>query len=183
MTIDYPASTSTFEVLIGPRFDVGAPEHAVGEEIFYVVEGELDVLVFEPIDRAVGDWHRWESATGQTFATGGPGTFMFVPPGIPHAFSNSSDEPVKVFFQSSVIRQGHHEREGLWETGEAGVVVLITQRPQFQILPPMPFTQVRCSFWGVTSRQSGRAICDKRAVEAAVTMAGHNGCAFKLASH
>jgi oxalate decarboxylase/phosphoglucose isomerase-like protein (cupin superfamily) len=32
---------------------------------------------------------------------------MFVPPGIPHAFSNSSDKPVKVFFQSSV--PGGHE--------------------------------------------------------------------------
>jgi uncharacterized RmlC-like cupin family protein len=91
----------------GPGFDVGAHVHAVGEEIFSVVDGELDVLAFEPIDRAVGDWHRWESATGQTFATGGPGAFMFVPPGIPHAFSNSSDKPVKVFFQSSVT--GGHE--------------------------------------------------------------------------
>jgi hypothetical protein len=32
---------------------------------------------------------------------------MFVPPGIPHAFSNSSGKPVKVFFQSSV--PGGHE--------------------------------------------------------------------------
>jgi len=63
MTMDYPALTSTFEVVIGPGFDVGAHVHAVGEEIFYVVEGELDVLAFEPIDRVVGDWHRWKSAT------------------------------------------------------------------------------------------------------------------------
>jgi hypothetical protein len=59
---------------------VGAHVHALGEEIFYVAEGELDVLAFEPVDRAVGDWHRWESPTGQTFVTGGPGAFMFVPP-------------------------------------------------------------------------------------------------------
>jgi len=107
MTMDYPASASTFEVVIGPGFDVGAHVHADGEEIFYVVEGELDVLAFEPVDRAVSDWHQWKSATGQTFVTGGPGAFMFVPPGIPHAFSNSSDKPVKVFFQSSV--PGGHE--------------------------------------------------------------------------
>ena len=68
---------------------------------------ELDVLAFEPVDRAVGDWHRWESPTGQTFVTGGPGAFMFVPPGIPPAFSNSTGKPVKVFFQSSV--PGGHE--------------------------------------------------------------------------
>lgn len=107
MTMDNPASTSTFEVVIAPGFDVGAHVHAVGEEIFYVVEGELDVLAFEPIDRAVGDWRRWESPTGQTFVRGGPGAFMFVPPGVPHAFGNTSDEPVKVFFQSSV--PGGHE--------------------------------------------------------------------------
>ena len=107
MTGDYPALTSTFEIVIGPGFDVGAHVHAIGEEIFYIIEGELDVLAFEPIDRAVGDWHRWESKSGQTFVTGGPGAFMFVPPGVPHAFSNSTGEPVKVFFQSSV--PGGHE--------------------------------------------------------------------------
>lgn len=69
--------------------------------------GELDILAFEPIDRAVGDWHQWESKTGETVVTGGPGAFMFVPPGVPHAFSNSSGTPVKVFFQSSV--PGGHE--------------------------------------------------------------------------
>ena len=107
MTGEYPALTSTFEIVIGPGFDVGAHVHAIDEEIFYVIEGELDVLAFEPIDRAVGDWHRWESPTGHRFVTGGPGAFMFVPPGIPHAFSNSSGKPVKVFFQSSV--PGGHE--------------------------------------------------------------------------
>jgi oxalate decarboxylase/phosphoglucose isomerase-like protein (cupin superfamily) len=107
MTMDHPALTSTFEIVLGPGFDVGAHVHGTGEEIFYVIEGQLDVLAFEPTDRAVGDWHRWESATGQTFVTGGPGAFMFVPPGVPHAFSNSTDKPVKVFFQSSV--PGGHE--------------------------------------------------------------------------
>jgi uncharacterized RmlC-like cupin family protein len=107
MTMDHPALTSTFEIVIGAGFDVGAHVHGTGEEIFYVIEGQLDVLAFEPIDRAVGDWHSWESPTGQTFVTGGPGAFMFVPPGVPHAFSNSTDQPVKVFFQSSV--PGGHE--------------------------------------------------------------------------
>jgi hypothetical protein len=53
MTLDHPALTSTFEVVIGPGFDVGAHVHDVGEEIFYIVEGELDLFAFEPIDRTV----------------------------------------------------------------------------------------------------------------------------------
>ena len=72
-----------------------------------MLEGQLDVLAFEPLDRAVGDWHQWESTTGQTFVTGGPGAFLFVPPGVPHALSNSGSAPAKVFFQSSV--PGGHE--------------------------------------------------------------------------
>lgn len=106
MTADYPAATSSFEVVVTPGWDVGAHVHAIGEEIFYVVEGELDVLAFEPVERT-DDWHQWTSPTGQTFVTGGPGAFMFVPPGVPHAFGNSTDKPVKMFFQSSV--PGGHE--------------------------------------------------------------------------
>jgi hypothetical protein len=36
------------------------------------------------------------------------------------------------------VHRGHHGRGGLCETGETGVVVLITQRSQVQILPPLP---------------------------------------------
>jgi mannose-6-phosphate isomerase-like protein (cupin superfamily) len=104
ITTDHPALTSAFEVVIGPGFDVGTHVHAHGEELFYVVEGELDVLAFEPLDRAVPDW---QSGTGERFLRGGPGAFMFVPPGVPHAFSNPTGKPVKVFFQSSV--PGGHE--------------------------------------------------------------------------
>ena len=46
-------------------------------------------------------------ATGQTFLRGGPGAFMWVPPGTPHAFANTTDLPVRMFFQSSV--PGGHE--------------------------------------------------------------------------
>jgi len=55
----------------------------------------------------VPDWHHWQSGTGQRFLRGGPGAFMFVPPGVPHAFSNPGGKPTKVFFQSSV--PGGHE--------------------------------------------------------------------------
>jgi mannose-6-phosphate isomerase-like protein (cupin superfamily) len=88
-------------------FDVGAHVHDVGEEIFYIVEGELDLFVFEPIDRTVPDWHDWESPSGERPRRVDPGAFMFVPPGTPHAFSNLTDRPAKVLFQSSV--PGGHE--------------------------------------------------------------------------
>jgi hypothetical protein len=41
------------------------------------------------------------------------------------------------------VCRGHYGRRGLCETGETGVVVLITQRSQVQILPPLPIKQVR----------------------------------------
>ena len=107
MTTSYPALTSTFEMLIPAGYDVGAHVHSSGEEIFYVVEGELDILAFEPLDRSHPNWHEWTSSTGQTYLRGGPGAFMFVPENVPHAFSNPSGEPTKLFFQSSV--PGGHE--------------------------------------------------------------------------
>lgn len=100
-------NTSSFEVIIEPGFDVGAHIHTHGEEIFYVLEGQLDVFAFEPVDRAAEDWHRWVSPSGQRFLRGGPGAFMHVPAGIPHAFANTTDKPVRMFFQSSV--PGGHE--------------------------------------------------------------------------
>ena len=42
-------SWSMFEVVdIGPGFDVGAHLHRNAEELFYVLEGQLDLLAFEP---------------------------------------------------------------------------------------------------------------------------------------
>ena len=106
-TLSTPALTSTFEMVIPPGYDVGAHVHARGEEIFYVVEGELDLLAFEPLDRGQPDWHQWQSPSGQRYLRGGPGAFMFVPEDTPHAFANTTGQPVKMFFQSSV--PGGHE--------------------------------------------------------------------------
>src|ERR1700693_4538962 len=76
---DPPALMSSFEMIIPAGYDVGAHVHAHGEEVFYVVEGELDVLAFDPVDRTVADWYQWESASGQRYLHGGAGAFMFVP--------------------------------------------------------------------------------------------------------
>lgn len=102
-----PAFASTFEVRVPPGYDVGAHVHAQGQEIFYVVKGHLDVLAFEPLDRGVSDWHEWESADGRRYLRGGPGSFLFVPENIPHAFANPTNEETVMFFQSTV--QGGHE--------------------------------------------------------------------------
>lgn len=104
---DRPSFASTFEVIVPPGYDVGAHVHTEGEEMFYVVEGQLDVLAFEPVDRSVKDWHEWESGSGEHFLRGGPGAFMYVPMDTPHAFANRSERPVKMFFQSSI--EGGHE--------------------------------------------------------------------------
>jgi quercetin dioxygenase-like cupin family protein len=107
VTMSEPALMSTFEMVIPPGYDVGAHVHARGEEIFYVIEGELDVLAFDPIDRSNEDWHQWESVTGKRYLHGSAGAFMFVPVNTPHAFANVTDRPTRIFFQSSV--PGGHE--------------------------------------------------------------------------
>ena len=69
---------SAFEAEVAPGFDVGAHRHAEAEEIFYLLEGELDLLAFEPRTTAPGDWTAWESAGGARVVRGGPGSLMFV---------------------------------------------------------------------------------------------------------
>src|SRR6266540_2226962 len=55
---------SMFEADVPPGFDVGAHLHREAEEVFYVLEGELDLLAFEPRIRTSDDWRSWESDTG-----------------------------------------------------------------------------------------------------------------------
>ena len=102
-----PAVASTFEIVVPPGFDVGAHVHGAAQELFYVLEGELDLLAFEPRRRAPEDWHAWVSADGRTFLHGGPGTMLFIPPGCPHAFSNPGSKPARVLFQAAP--SGHED--------------------------------------------------------------------------
>lgn len=101
------AFASTFVVTVPPGYDVGAHLHTKAQELFYVVEGELDILAFEPVDRAVPDWRAWTSATGQRFLRGGPGSILQVPTNVPHAFANPGDRPATFLFQQSPA--GHEE--------------------------------------------------------------------------
>jgi oxalate decarboxylase/phosphoglucose isomerase-like protein (cupin superfamily) len=90
---------SAFEAEVPPGFDVGAHLHQQAEEVFYVLEGELDLLAFHPAGAsASGDWRTWESETGARVFRGGPGSFMQVPAGCPHAFYNPGSSPARMLF-------------------------------------------------------------------------------------
>jgi uncharacterized RmlC-like cupin family protein len=136
---------SFFEVEIAPGFDVGAHVHAEAEEIFYVLEGELDLLAFEPRMRTSGDWQMWESSAGQKVARGTPGALMYVPAGCPHAFANPTATRARMLFQ---VAPSGHERY-LMEMGELLVgggppdqnaIIELRARYDIQQLTPMiPF--------------------------------------------
>jgi oxalate decarboxylase/phosphoglucose isomerase-like protein (cupin superfamily) len=103
---------SVFEVVnIGPGFDVGAHLHHHAEEMFYVLEGQLDLLAFEPTARTSSGWQQWESHSGARVARGGPGSFMFVPRGCPHAFANPGPGPARMVFLVSPPGHEHYQRE------------------------------------------------------------------------
>lgn len=107
VTGEHSRVSSSFEVVVPPGFDVGAHRHTHSEELFYVLEGELDVMAFEP-RVLTGDWRHWESESGLTSVRAEPGTVIAVPPGCPHAFANRSGTPAKMFFQASP--PSDHER-------------------------------------------------------------------------
>lgn len=87
----------------------GTPPHLQrdDQEAFYVLEGEYEFM-----------------RGGDTFR-GGPGTFVFVPRGVPHAFSNPGSEPARMLIIN--LPGGLHE--GFFE--EAGDIV-----PSNRAFPP-----------------------------------------------
>ncbi len=99
------AITSTFEILVAPGYDVGAHVHTHGEEIFYVIDGVVDLLAFEPVERTPDDWKTWVSDDGRSYLRGERGSLLHVPAGVPHAFANSTDRPATLFFQAAP--EGH----------------------------------------------------------------------------
>ena len=89
---------SVFEAEVAPGFDVGAHVHRQTEELFYIIEGELDLLAFEPRSRTAENWRGWESGRGGGVVRDGPGSLMFVPACCPHAFANPGPEPARMLF-------------------------------------------------------------------------------------
>ena len=101
-----------FEVVdIGPGFDVGAHLHRNAEELFYVLDGQLDLLAFEPRIRTSSNWQGWESRTGATVARVGPGSTMYVPRGCPHGFANPGPGPARMIFLVSPSGHEYYQKE------------------------------------------------------------------------
>jgi quercetin dioxygenase-like cupin family protein len=69
------------EATVPPGGGPPAHYHTREEETFYVIEGEITFTV--------------ESRT----VIGGPGTFVQIPRGMPHAFKNQSSAPVRMLIQ------------------------------------------------------------------------------------
>ncbi|MEV0116363.1 cupin domain-containing protein [Streptomyces sp. NPDC050844] len=101
VTGEHSRVSSSFEIVVPPGFDVGAHLHTRSEELFYVLEGELDVMAFEPRVRTGDDWRHWRALDGRQVVRAAPGTVIVVPPGCPHAFANPTGEPARMFFQAS----------------------------------------------------------------------------------
>lgn len=79
--------TSMFDWTIPPGFATGRHLHRVQEETFYVLDGECV-------------WH-----VGDETILATPGTFLFVPPGVPHDITNVADGPARVLM--TVSPPGH----------------------------------------------------------------------------
>ena len=147
MTLKAGADQSTiwsaFEAEVAPGFDVGAHLHQQAEEVFYVLDGELDLLAFHPAagTSASGDWRTWESGTGAKVFRGGPGSFMQVPAGCPHAFFNPGSSPARMLFLVSPA--GHEiylqELAGLLAAGgppdQAAIAALRRRHDIHQLTP------------------------------------------------
>jgi mannose-6-phosphate isomerase-like protein (cupin superfamily) len=117
------SAISIFEVVVPPGFDVGAHVHSRSQEFFYVLDGELDLLAFEPTERTENDWHDWESPGGDRVVRAGRGSCMFVPSGTPHAFRNATDQPARMLFQSYPSPDHEHYFEEIAEIWSAGTSV------------------------------------------------------------
>jgi len=141
---DLTATWSVFETTVAPGFDVGAHLHKESEELFYILDGELDLLAFEPESRAGGDWARWTSASGAVVVRGGPGALMYVPPRCPHAFANRGTEPARMLFLVTPSGHEHYLSElGVLISGDGppdqnAIIDLRTRWDIEQLTPMVP---------------------------------------------
>jgi oxalate decarboxylase/phosphoglucose isomerase-like protein (cupin superfamily) len=137
---------SAFEAVLTPGFDVGAHLHRQAEEFFFILDGELDLLAFEPRTRTTGDWRSWESASGTRVMRGGPGSAMFVPAGCPHAFANPTAAPARMLFLVSPPGHEHYLDELGELIGQGGppdpaAIAEVRARHDIQQLTPMAVGQ------------------------------------------
>jgi quercetin dioxygenase-like cupin family protein len=79
--------TSMFDWTLPAGFSTGRHVHRVQEETFYVLEGECE----------------WQ--VGDRLVHAKPGTYVFIPPGVPHNIANASDKPARMIM--TVSPPGH----------------------------------------------------------------------------
>ena len=83
VTAESSKRCSIFEFSVASGFDVGAHYHTRIEEFFYVLEGEMNLR------------------SGDRVVRGGPGTFVFGPPGTPHSFGNPGSGAARMLLITS----------------------------------------------------------------------------------
>jgi mannose-6-phosphate isomerase-like protein (cupin superfamily) len=135
---------SIFEVDVQPGFDVGAHLHDEAEEFFYILDGELDLLAFQPLALTGGDWRTWQAADGARVTRGGPGSSMYVPAGCPHAFANPGPTPARMLF--CVAPSGHEKYLAelgrlLGNAGPPDQEAIARLRLRYDIRPLTPLVQ------------------------------------------
>jgi len=85
--------TSMFDWTIPARFSTGRHVHRVQEETFYVVEGTCEWQIGDELIEAI------------------PGTFVFIPPGVPHNIANATDKTARVIMTVSPPGHEHYFEE------------------------------------------------------------------------
>ena len=92
-----------FENLIQPGGTAPGPHiHRHMEEMFYVLEGDVEILV------------------GHQKVQGQPGAFVLVPRGTPHAFANRGTKPAKLLIMFTPAGEREKYFEGLAELMKNG---------------------------------------------------------------
>jgi quercetin dioxygenase-like cupin family protein len=82
--------TSMFDWTLPAGFSTGLHVHRVQEETFYVLEGECEWQVDCQLVRAK------------------PGTYLFIPPGVPHNIANATDKPARMLMTVSPPGHEHY---------------------------------------------------------------------------
>jgi len=85
--------TSMFDWTLPPGFSTGLHVHRAREETFYVLEGECEWQVGSQLVRAK------------------PGTFVFIPPGVPHNITNVGSTPARMLTTTSPPGHEHYFAE------------------------------------------------------------------------
>jgi quercetin dioxygenase-like cupin family protein len=85
--------TSMFDWTVPAGFSTGLHVHRVQEETFYVLEGECEWRIDGELIRAT------------------PGTYVFIPPGVPHSIGNASGRVARMIMTVSPPGHEHYFEE------------------------------------------------------------------------